>query len=131
MTDYKTLLTFGDFIPLKITCSVNKLFDEIKLSIQEIGFDNTANIFSKSESAKFGGKLGWISEITLTKNINEILKTKKKGEYTNLIKLANNFLILKINDVRSKTLDIDANKEIERLTKLETNSQLNKFSKNI
>ena len=30
MTDYKTLLTFGDFIPLKITCSVNKLFDEIK-----------------------------------------------------------------------------------------------------
>ncbi len=108
---------------------VKKLFDEIKLSIQEIGFDNTANIFSKSESAKFGGKLGWISEISLTKNINKILKTIKKGEHTDLIKLGNNFLILKVNDVRSKTLDIDENEEIERLTKLETNSQLNKFSK--
>ena len=73
--------------------------------------------------------MGWISEISLTKNISKVLETKKKGEHTDLIKLANNFLILKINDVRSKTLDIDVNKEIEKLTKLETNSQLNKFSK--
>tara|TARA_B100000902_G_C27112505_1_gene814355 strand:+ start:27 stop:644 length:618 start_codon:yes stop_codon:yes gene_type:complete len=33
MIDYKTLLTFGDFIPLAMSCSVDKLFDEIK------GFD--------------------------------------------------------------------------------------------
>ena len=31
MIDYKTLLTYGDFIPLKPRCSVNKLFDEIKI----------------------------------------------------------------------------------------------------
>ena len=25
-------------------------------------FDNTANIFSISESSKFGGKIGWVEE---------------------------------------------------------------------
>ena len=30
MLDYKTLLTFGDFIPLKISCNTDKLFEEIK-----------------------------------------------------------------------------------------------------
>ena len=27
---YNSLLTYGDFIPLKVTCNVNKLFEEIK-----------------------------------------------------------------------------------------------------
>jgi len=27
---YSSLLTYGDFIPLKVTCNVNKLFEEIK-----------------------------------------------------------------------------------------------------
>ena len=27
---YNNILSFGDFIPLKITCDVSKLFDEIK-----------------------------------------------------------------------------------------------------
>ena len=27
---YSSLLTYGDFIPLKVTCNVNKLFEEIQ-----------------------------------------------------------------------------------------------------
>ena len=44
-----------------------KLINEIMLSIDEIGFNNTANIYSISESAKLGGKLGWINESSLSK----------------------------------------------------------------
>ena len=33
---------------------------KIYMSISEIGFNNTANIYSISESSKLGGKLGWI-----------------------------------------------------------------------
>ena len=33
------------------------LISEIKKSIDEIGFNNTANIYSVSESSKFGGKV--------------------------------------------------------------------------
>jgi len=109
--------------------TIKKLFEEIKLSIQEIGFNNTANIFSNSDSAKFGGKIGWISEISLSEKIKEKLENKKKGDYTDFIKLGNNFLILKIEDINIKKSTINKQKEIEKLINLETNTQLNKFSK--
>ena len=32
-----------------------------------MGFENTANIYSISESSKFGGNLGWIKENSLSK----------------------------------------------------------------
>ena len=109
--------------------TIKKLLEEIRLSIQEIGFNNTANIFSNSDSAKFGGKIGWISEISLAKPVKEKIKGKIKGEYTDLIKLGNNFLILKIEDIKIEKSIIDKQVEIEKLVKLEKNSQLNKFSK--
>ena len=46
------------------------LIDQIKLSINEIGFDNTANIYSISNSSKIGGDIGWISESGLSKAIS-------------------------------------------------------------
>ena len=47
--------------------SIENLIDQIKLSITEIGFNNTANIYSISESSKLGGKLGWINKNSLSK----------------------------------------------------------------
>jgi peptidyl-prolyl cis-trans isomerase SurA len=113
----------------KKNVTINDLFKEIKLSIKEIGFNNTAQIYSNSESAKFGGKLGWISPISLSKNILEKLKIMEKDEFTDLIKVGNDFLILKIEDIKIQESIIDKEKEIERLVSLETNKQLNKFSK--
>ena len=109
--------------------TVQELFAEIKLSIQEIGFNNTANIFSNADSSKFGGKVGWIAEISLAKKIREKLNLIKKGEFTDLIILGNNFLILKIEDIKFENPVIDKEKEIEKLIQLRTNEQLNKFSK--
>ncbi len=109
--------------------TVKKLYEEIKLSIKEIGFNNTANIYSISDSSKFGGKIGWIDEISLSTNIKEMLKIMNKGEFTDLVKLGNNFLILKIEDIKIKKSNINKEKEIIRLTNLETNNQLSKFSK--
>ena len=109
--------------------TVQELFAEIKLSIQEIGFNNTANIFSSADSSKFGGKVGWITEISLAKKIKEKLNLINKGEFTDLIKLGNNFLILKIEDIKIDKPVINKEKEIEKLIKLKTNEQLNRFSK--
>ena len=109
--------------------TLNNLIQEIKLSISEIGFNNTANIYSISDSSKFGGKLGWIREDNLSKTINIELKKINIGEYTDIIKLGNNFLILKKEDFKQSNFKINKEKEVERLVKLETNKQLNKFSK--
>ena len=113
----------------KKNSKLNDLINEIKLSINEIGFNNTANIYSISDSSKFGGKLGWVSEDSLSSIINEKLALIQNEEYTDVIKIGNNYLILKIENIRFKKLEIDKNKEIEKLIKIETNKQLNKFSK--
>ena len=105
------------------------LINEIKLSIDQIGFNNTANIYSIADSSKFGGKVGWVREESLSKNINQKLLLTDLGNYTDTIKLGNNFLILKIDDIKITESKIDKEKEIEKLIQLETNKQLNKFSK--
>ena len=98
------------------------------LSIEEIGFNNTANIYSISESAKLGGKLGWINESSLSKKILENLNSvDEKSNKDNQI--WKNFLILKIEDIRINEININKEKEIEKLIKVETNKQLNQFSK--
>lgn len=108
---------------------LENLIDEIQMSINEIGFNNTANIYSISESSKLGGKLGWINENSLSKSILENLKLINEGEHTKIIKLSNNYLIIKIEKVRINEVKVDKKQELERLIQLETNKQLNKFSK--
>ena len=46
-----------------------KKFEEIKESIKKNGFENTASLFSESDSSKTGGKIGWINEGSINKEI--------------------------------------------------------------
>ncbi len=108
------------------------LKDSIELinsSIQEIGFSNTANIYSISESAKFGGDIGWIDENNLSEILLENLRKISIGEYTEVIQIGNNFILLKIDDTKEIELSIDKNIELEKMIKFETNKQLNQFSR--
>tara|TARA_B100000035_G_C21031522_1_gene568787 strand:+ start:874 stop:1800 length:927 start_codon:yes stop_codon:yes gene_type:complete len=113
----------------KIDVKLEDLYKEIKQSINEIGFNNAANIYSNSDSAKFGGKIGWINEISLSNEMREKLNSLDKGNFTELIKIGNNFLILKIEDIRIKKIEINKDEEFKKLIDLEKNKQLNKFSK--
>ena len=103
--------------------------NQILLSIDDIGFKNTANIYSISDSSKFGGELEWINKNNLSKKILKKLSNLKIGEITDLIDLGNSFLILKINDIRTNMIEIDKELEMQKLIKVETNNQLNKFSR--
>ena len=109
--------------------TLEKLIDQIRMSINEIGFNNTANIYSISESSKLGGKLGWINENSLSSKILEKLMSTSDGKFTDPIKLGNNYLILKIEDTRDNEVKVDKNEEIEIMIQTETNKQLNQFSK--
>ena len=102
--------------------------DQIKLSINEIGFENTANIFSISESSKFGGKIGWVSKTNLSNKISEKLIDTKVGNISEPIKIGNAYLILKIENIRDKKILLDKEEELRRLTNSEINSQLSRFS---
>ena len=105
-----------------------ELTDEIAKSIQNVGFENTANLYSISDSSKVGGKIGWIKRNNLSKEIINNLISLDKNSYSKPIKIGNNYLILKINDVRNVSVKINKNEELEKMIMIETSKQLDKFS---
>ena len=109
--------------------SINELMDEIELSISEIGFNNTATLYSISESSKFGGKIGWVNENNLSEEISIELEKIKKGERTKIITIGNRYLILKIDEIKTTKKIINEEDELNKLIQAETNRQLNQFSK--
>ena len=108
--------------------SIEDQINEIKKSIDEIGFENTANLYSISDSSKVGGKIGWVRENNLSKEINKNLKGLEENSYSNPIQIGNNFLILKINKTKQMPIEIDKKKEFDKIVMIETTKQLDKFS---
>ena len=101
---------------------------EIFESIQINGFENTANLYSITDSSKIGGKIGWVKKDNLSLEINHELQNLKINSHSNPIKIGNNYLILKINDIREKTVEFDKQKELDKMIMSETSKQLDKFS---
>ena len=102
---------------------------EILDSIKKIGFENTANLHSISNSARFNGKLGWIEENQLSKLIKEEVKKTKIGNYTNPIKIRDGYIILLIKDKKSEKEYIDINEQVKKQIAYERNKKLNEFSR--
>ena len=101
---------------------------DIKQSIEEKGFENSALIYSTSDSVNVGGKLGWIDENSINKEIlNEILLTEVNN-YTKPIKIPSGFMILKINEIRETEKNINLEEELQKIIKTKTNEQLNQYS---
>ena len=97
-------------------------------SIEINGFENTANLYSISDSSKVGGKIGWVNKNNLSLEINRELENLKINSYSDPIKIDNNYLILKINDIKEITVKIDKQKELDKMIMIETSKQLDKFS---
>lgn len=104
------------------------LYNRIEKSISENGFENTASIFSVSESSKTGGRLGWIDESSVNKKILKEISVLKIGEYTKPILLPGGFLILKVDDKKSVEKKIDIENELIQRIKATQNEQLNQYS---
>ncbi len=113
----------------KIDQSLTELTQKIENSILEIGFGNTANLYSISGSAKFGGNIGWVAENNLSEIIINNIKNKKENEYTDPIQIGNNYMILLIEETRFSEIEIDRNVELAKMIEFEKNKILNQFSK--
>ena len=106
-----------------------KKLENINQSINEIGFKNTANIYSISDSSKFGGKIGWIEEQKLSTKILEQLKALEVGQYTSPVQVGSSFLILKIEEIKYENEIINEDEELNKMIQFETSKQLDQFSK--
>ena len=93
---------------------LDKKYKKILKSIKEIGFKNTANIYSISDTAKFGGSLGWIQQNQISKIIINELSKINVGEFTKAISIPAGLLIVKIDQKKVNELDIDFDLEFKK-----------------
>ena len=109
--------------------NTENIYQLIKKSISEIGFKNTANIYSESDSSKHGGKIGWINEGQLSKLIKKEIVKLKIDEHTRPITVPGGQIILYLNDKRQQERKLNFEEEFKKQILFEKNKQLNQFSK--
>ena len=109
--------------------SFKEKLEDINQSINEIGFNNTANIYSVSDSSKFGGKIGWVEEKKLSKKIIQELESLEADQYTAPIQIGASFLILKIEEIKYEKAMVNEDEELNKMIQFETSKQLDQFSK--
>ena len=110
--------------------NLEKKYIDIKNTIKSTGFENAANIYSVSDTSKFGGEIGWVNKLQLSKKITNQLDKIEIGDLTNYIPAGNNYLIIKLDNKRKIKSEINLDKEIELLIQKETDRQLNQYSIN-
>ena len=108
---------------------IEKKYNKITKSIKEIGFENSAALYSFSDTSKIGGDIGWINESSLNKNIKENINKLRMGGITQPIILSNGVLILKLINIENLETTIDVENELKKAINYERNRQLNQYSK--
>ena len=110
------------------TSKIEEDQEKIKKSISEIGFENTARIFSISTSATNGGSIGWIKKNQLSKQIVNKLENLDNLEISDLIDVPGGKLIIMVKDRRKSKVKISFDNEYKKALMSERNKQLNQFS---
>jgi len=108
--------------------NIEKTYSLIKKSISEIGFKNTAIKYSKSDTSKLGGSIGWLSENQLSESILKEINKLNIGEITKPINIPGGFLILKIDKKENKEISVNLDEELNKRVTQEKNRQLNQLS---
>jgi peptidyl-prolyl cis-trans isomerase SurA len=128
-TNKKTLFLLSEIVFKKNQGDdMKKKITNIYESINEIGFKNTANIYSSSDSAKFGGNIGWVDKNNLSKKILKLIENIEVKNHTKPIPISNGYLILRLEEIKEQIIKVDQDKELKQMIKYETDNQLNKFS---
>ena len=104
-------------------------FIEISNVIKNKGFDFAALKYSVSPTSSLGGKLDWINENSLNKNIKLAISNLEINDFTKPITVPGGFLILQVNNIKNTKIEIDVEKELNKLKNYEKNNQLNQYSK--
>ena len=107
---------------------LSQKYSLIKNSIRDKGFNNSAIIFSKSDTSSNGGLIGWVKESSINKKILEEINSIDVGEFSKPILVPGGFLILRINDKRQIEKIEQIDDEINSIVEFKRIDQLNRFS---
>ena len=96
--------------------------------INDLGFEQTATLYSDAESAKKRGDLGWVNINLLSPDIKKEIINLKIDSVTQPISLGGGLLALKIRDKKKEQKSIDIDAELNKIIEVEKNKKLNQFS---
>ena len=108
--------------------SLESKFKIIESSINKIGFEETAKIYSVSDSKKNGGNIGWVYKTQLSKKILSEIEKIDVGQLTKPITTPGGFILLKLNDKKDEILNIDEEEQFKKAVNFEKNRQLTIYS---
>ena len=87
-----------------------KTLINVKNSIVNKGFENSAILLSESITSSKGGEIGWVSSSSISPNYLREIKKLKINEVSEPISNNNNIVFLRLNDKRilsNKNIDLD------------------------
>tara|TARA_B100000780_G_scaffold273872_1_gene238032 strand:+ start:415 stop:1350 length:936 start_codon:yes stop_codon:yes gene_type:complete len=103
-------------------------YKNILNSINEKGFASTATIYSLSDTAKFGGKIGWMSKNDINEKIYNQIYNLKINEFSKPLKIGTGFLLINIDDIKEEQRENNLEEQYSSMVGIERNRQLNQFS---
>ena len=105
-----------------------KKHEEIIRSIKNRGFEESATLFSISDSASSNGRIGWVNETQISEIIFNEIKNLEIGKFSKPINTSSGKIILKVNNKKNISKNLDIEQEKLNLIKYEQNKLLNQFS---
>ena len=108
--------------------AIEKKYQEIISSIQTVGFRDAAVIHSISESSKIGGEIGWINQNQISNKVFLAIRNLEIGDFSKPVITAGGIILLKINDKKKISAQIDKEKETKKLISYERERLLNEYS---
>ena len=108
--------------------TINEKFNIIKNAIEKNGFENTALVYSISETSTSGGNIGWVSENSINKKILKKIKEININNFTKPLVIPGGYLILKVSEKRITEKNTKLEDELKKIIEIKTNEQLNQFS---
>ena len=103
---------------------------EIYEFIQKEGFKSAVVRFSISSTSKNEGKIGWVSESSLSKIYQAALSNVEEGKMTKPIKTLNSLVVLKINKIKYiKNKEINIKKIKNQILEQKKTEKLDLFSR--
>ena len=106
------------------TDNYKKILETIKIK----DFKSAATIYSSSETAKFGGEIGWVSKNDISEKIYKKISTLKINEFTKPFKIGTGFLLLNLDDTKKVERKNNLEEQYKRVLNKETNRQLTQYS---
>ena len=126
--DREILLLYELVFDFKNKDEINKKYEEILESIKIKGFEETVVKYSISNTKMKSGLVGWVDINTLNEKIKKEVLNLDIDEISNPISIPSGIMLLKVNDKKTEKIEIDVNKELEKLIEIELTNQLNNYS---